>query len=726
MTVDIKRETNKEEIIDLRQYWNLIWGNKWKIISFSLLITILTGFLAMRMTPIYRATSTLLIEASETKAVSIEEVYGLSSNNKEYLQTQFEILKSKDLAMRVVENYQLANHPLIVDMVNTQSMLDKLKEMLPTAAEQAKRGNTEELTEEDYRKAAISYVRANVSISPIRKTQLVNISFESSSPEFSQMIADAIGDEYIASQFDAKLLVTNQASVWLEQRLSQLTDELDGSEEVLQSFIETNNIIDVEGIRGLIAADLNEITDKLNTEKTRLVRAEELIRDVKIKTITTVRQIEKNSTLLSDERILNLQTNLVETRQKLSDLSNVYGPKHPKLKSATSELTTVEQEMIQLANSIVSSSNKEFKDAKFAVNLYETRLQALKVQFQTAAKNEAGYQRLLREVETNKQLHDTFLSRFKETEFASGFDSPIARFTDRASLPEDPVKPNKKLIVALAMVASGGFIVVLIFMMDALNDTVRRRIDIEEKLGQRFIGAVPKSKLNKKGYIPAFAFGDEKYRVFSESIKSLRTGIMLADGNQESKVIMITSSSPSEGKTTVSVNMALAYAKVGKTLLIDADLRKPSVANRLDIPGYQQGLNQALNDTAELNEIIAHRESDNLDVLVAGPASSHALELFNSDAFSQMMKTLRAQYEYIIVDTAPIAAVSDALVVGQHVDTTLLVVKADATRNGVIKSSVNALIDSHIKITGVVLNNMDFKKAAKQDVYYEYYGQYGE
>ena len=346
--------------------------------------------------------------------------------------------------------------------------------------------------------------------------------------------------------------------------------------------------------------------------------------------------------------------------------------------------------------------------------------------YQDLSGKEAEYQRLQREVETNRQLFDTFMARQKETEVASDFNSAIARFTDRAMPSSEPVKPKRRVIVLVAFVSALLFGVVIAFVQDSLNDTIKTTQDIELQLQQRALGMVPHipgkialAEINK-------LFFSTEQRQVSESIRSIRTSVSLLGIERPIQVMAVTSSVPEEGKSTVSCNMAFAMSQLDKVLIIDADMRKPTVAKRFALPAFQVGLANYLAGTEDLNDCIVTDEQSGVDIMAAGTIPLNPLELLSSPRLQELLTLLRGRYQRIIIDTPPVQAVSDALVISQFVDAVLMVVKADQTRSGLVKHSLSSLINAHARVLGVVLNDLDLSKAEKYYGGYGYYQYYAE
>ncbi len=719
-------QNQQEEIIDLKQYFAVINKAKWRLLTFAFFMTVFAIIVVLKITPTYQATATLLIEAQEAKAVSFEEVYGLDSSKKEYYLTQFEILKSNTIAKQVIEKLNLAEHPEFNKPPSFTSQLKKdIKAAIPFLPKNEKTLlSDEELAE----KKMLSLVQAfskRLSISPIRKTQMVNISFESEDPKLAALVANTVGEVYIENHMNAKMGITQKAAGWLTDRLSDLRIKLDKSEANLQAYREQENLIDVEGVVGLIKRELEQTSQQLVVARNDQNKLESITRVIGEYGKTDYELLESIPEITSHQVIQNVKREVVMVERKVSELAEVYGPKHPKMIAANAELTTVKANLTKQVKALVTGIEKEMRTANANVIALEQDLERIRSQYQKITRKETEYHKLKREVETNRNIYDAFLSRSKETEVTSDFSSAVARFTDRAYAPSLPIKPKKGLIIALVFVASLGFAVVLAFVFEALNDTVKSSSDIENKLTQRMLGLLPFQATKKNQKLDSHIFFNEDAKQFSEAVRTFRTGFILSQMDKPNQIIEVTSSVPSEGKTTTSSNLAFSLAQMEKVLLIDADMRKPSLCRRFNIPAYHPGLANFIAGTEKFEDCLYIDEKSGLTIMPCGQVPPNPLELLASKRFGNMLEKLRNKFDKIVIDTAPTQAVSDSLVISQHADSVIYVVKADSTRLGMVKTGLGRLIEAKANIAGVVLNQVDLKKADSYGSYHGYYDYYG-
>jgi succinoglycan biosynthesis transport protein ExoP len=718
------------EVIDLGHYWSVIRRQLKKIIALSSVATLISILFAFSLIPKYSATSTLLIEASESKVLSIEEVYGLSGNGSEYFLTQFEILKSRDMAVRVVEKLNLVNsaavNPFHASKKKSFSIKASIRAMI--------NGEPEPPTEKQILVSTVDNFWSAVSISPVRNTQLVKISFESEDASFAPIAANAVADAYIESQLEAKVGLTKQAADWLGARLGGLKEKLDISEYKLQQFREKNNLIDVKGVTTLVTKELDQVAGRLVS-----VRIELLDFKTSYNQLQSLKDMSYNSLsslpfILDNPLVVRLKESESTAGLKVSELSDRYGAKHPKMMAARSDLKSVRASLLTQMVLIAEGIENDYSAAKSKERSLVEALDETKARMLSINRTEFELSDYVRNARANRALYETFFTRINETAETSTLRTANARIVDLAIAPKGAFKPKKKLIVMLVLVVSLMFGVALAFLLDTLDSTIKHADDVDYKLNTSMLGLLPLLPASKdKGsqdkatveysHVTAFMHGD--HAGFKESVRTLRTSITLASLEKPVQTLLFASSVPSEGKTTSSVNLACAYGQMEKVLLIDADMRRPTVAKQLRLPQGSHGLSNAVAYPEMLDDSIHSIEDLGIDVMPAGAIPPNPLELLSSKNFSDILETLKTRYTKIIIDSAPLQAVSDALYLSTLTDGIVYVVKADATRDKFIKSGLSRLDDANARILGVVLNQVDVEKEARYGgTYGGYYDNY--
>jgi len=631
-----------EEEIDLSQYWKVVNRRKWGIVGLALLITLIVALVVLSMSPIYKATSTLLIEQQQPKLPSIDELYGLAGKDKQYYLTQMELLKSRKLTEHVIHDLKLDANQEFLPKEGGFHPVGALKAWLSLGDKKDKKDKKDHIFD-----SVVAQFQGRMSVSLIKDTQLITVSFEAESPALAAQVANVLGNAYIEDQMASRLEMTQKATRWMEQRIAVLKGKLEQSEQVLQSYKESNGLIDVKGVSTLTAQELDELTSQL-----------------------------------------------VISRAKYADLAKRYGAKHPKLIAAKSEFKAAEQQLVRSKGKIQNIGRKEVK-----------------------------LRELQRQVKSNRQLYDTFMDSLKEASQAVDLQTSNARISDPAVAPINPIKPKKQMIVGLAFFASLMLGVLLAFLFEALDRTFKSPSDIEDKLGQAVLGILPLIKVNAKNReAQATAMLDEaKHSSYGEAMRTIRTGLILSSLDNPHKVILVTSSVPGEGKSTVSSNLALAMGKMEKVLLIGADLRRPSLSKALAVKS-SLGLCNIVAGTSKFNECIHRIEGAGIDFLPCGSLPPNPLELLSSQRFAKTMALLEENYDRIVIDSPPVQAVSDALVLSRYAKAVVYVVEADKTHENLVQNGIKRLLQYKAPIAGVILNKFNVDKSAKYG--YEYGGYY--
>ena len=702
--------------IDLLAYWSIINQSKWGIIALATVVCVLAIVVTFAMTPIYSGTATLLIEAEQANVVSIEEVYGIDSSQREYYQTQFEILNSRKLAERVIAELNISSHAEYDRSVKRgfdyNDYIPFLPPAEPTSKEQDRQSVTNEFIE-------------NLTITPIRNTQLVNVTFESADAELAYKAANALGNAYINNHLESKLELTQKASSWLTERLTGMTADLQQAEQTLRAFQERENLIDVRGVQTLTAKELDDQTGKL-VDARKLVGAAksqfEAAGDVNGPYKPEWASLRG---VLGDTLAQNLKQQEAGAENSFDEVKKRYGPKHPQYIAAQSNLNSASTAYRARVKSIVSGFEDQYRQALADQREIESELSVSKRAIQDINRKSYELSQLQREVNTNRQLYDMFFQRFQETNQAD-FAAANARFVDQAQRSFEPVKPKKSLIVGLAGVLSVIVGVLIALLRAALDNTVRVAEQLEEKLQQSVLGVIPFMRNLPEGSKIAQLYFDRAHNSFAEAIRSLRTSVVLSGLEKPHKVVVVTSSVPGEGKTTVASNVALALGQMEKVILIDADMRRPSLAKEYGLPKGTAGLAELVAGTSEAADCIQHLEEFGIDLIPAGAVPPNPLDLLSSKRFETLLQQLGERYDRIIIDSAPTQAVSDSLVLSTKADALIYVVKSDSTAADVARNGLQRLARVGAPIIGCVLNQFDAEAAAKYGGYgqgkYGYYG----
>ena len=797
---NFESEDSLFEQLDLQHYLRILRKHKWLIVLFSAAITILASYYAYTATPVYQSTSTLLIESQGNNLVQFEELVGLDTDNQDYYQTQFELLRSRGLALRVVGHMNLWDHPELSDQASAvsgglqsrtsglnddadgQSLITKATVFIhnltgSTAVEsqskndpvlielsespQATANLTQDLTQDvgllideaplsevqlsldsvlaaeqsmslERQKVIINFME-KLSIEPIRKTKLVKISFESTDPVFAALVANTMGEQYIESYLDAKLELTTRASRWLNERLGDLKGVLEVSEDRLIAFKQDNGLVDVDGSVGrLNEQELLLATAELAQARSELSTQSDLYREVR-NVSGDPDLLESIPAIQADPLVQRVKIEQGQAQRALDELRNRYGDRHPRVVDANSQLATLNSTLQGHLVRVAGSISKDFQLASQRVVSIESKLASGKREIQALGTKKFELDELEREVETNREIYNAFFSRITEARSADGLESANARISDAAVPAIVPVKPKKGLIIALAALASLAMSMLMAVLYEQMDDTIKSTNDVESKLGLMLLGLLPLVKsgmFSKASKLPLnpLEIPDKKGR-FTEAVNTVRTALCMDDRKKPKKVLAVTSSVPGEGKSSTSINLAYSFAQLERVLLIDCDMRRPTIAKAAGLDKNAPGLSSLISKAAPASQCITRGVFGGaVDVLPSGPIPDQPLELLSSKRFEKIVAQLSDHYDRIIIDCAPTQAVSDALVISRLTDGIVYCVKSHDTSIELVKRGLQRLKQVSAPIAGIIITQVDIDKITSYggDYYYQgYYDYYG-
>lgn len=695
-----------DDVIELKEYWYVFRRNLYGILGLTFVLSAIAIAVIMSMPLVYQSTATLLVEPPESKINALDSVSATGGIKSIYFATQFEILKSKELAEVAIAR----NRKIFREQYREQTAGGKSVE------------------------SPVIFPRGffgKLTVTPIKGTQLAKISYESSNPQFAAAVANELGNVYMENNLEARVQMAQRASLWLAEKSESLKTKLVESEQQLQAYRESEDL--VEGVsrtgRTLLTTDLELMTGRLAEAKQRRVQAENIaaqiskLPDRKPETLATLPAVLQNSL------VQHLKEQEAAAEQELAELLKRYGEKHPKIIAAQSDLDATRQSVAEQVLKVVEGINKEAEIARATEKDLERQVVDSKRKVQAIKRKEYRLDQLERELATNRQLYDSFLARLKEASDGGEMLVSNARLVDRALPPKRPIKPQRAMLSIAAVLISFLISIFIAFVREATNSTIRSKEDVLLRLHLQLLGVLPLLSRSKEAAVLSTEFANNIASPFAESIRTIRTSVALSALDNPHKILMVTSSVPGEGKTTVAENLAAAFGKMEKTLLIDSDMRRPSVAKNFGINTASPGLSDLVAETATLGECIHHNEAAGFAIIAAGVLPPNPQELLSSKRFASVLTELGKRYDRIIIDTAPCEVVSDALVLSTLVNAVIYVVKAEDTNIKVVKSGISRLRQVNAPITGVVLNQVDVNKHGAHGHhyggYYDYYGYSG-
>jgi succinoglycan biosynthesis transport protein ExoP len=707
----------KDEAFDFLEYWRAISKRRWSILGLTLLVSVLAWMVVSGIRPEYRSTATILIEQGKNKIVSIEEVYSQGLIQREYYQTQIEILKSEEMARKTVAKLQLSTHPDFDPRQRQPSWYSRLLRPFGSAEDPV-------VSDGDAQRAAVRRFRAGLTVALVRNSQLAQISFASFDRELAARVPNALAEIYIESDLESRMAMTQKAAEWLRERMGELRAKVDTSERALQEYRDRERIVDAKGVALSGASrQLEEFTRSLVEARQRRAEAEtaqtmvQQIRSGKLQA-----NYDSVPAVLRNPLIQKMKEQEAEADKRLSDAAKRYGPEHPRLIQAKAELEAARESTRKQVEIVVAGLAKDYEVARANELAIDRALAQSKADIQGLNRKEFQLGVLEREVQQNRNLYDMFVNRLKETSAAGDLQTTVGRVIDPATVPGGPFAPQKNRIVTTVAVVTLFVAIVLALLLDRLANTLNSTADVEHRLNVPALGVLQKIKgFAKKGFVSEVAFFHDSQSTFSEAVRTVRTSVLMSALDEAHKVVVVTSSVPEEGKTTVSFNLAGALGQVKKVLLIDADLRRPKIGRLLGREVKQPGLADLVSGQAQLSQCVFFDDRAGIYILTSGTVPPNPLELLSSKKFADAMTKLREAFDVIVIDSAPLQLVSDAQVLSQFASSVIYVVKADSTPYQVAQNGLKKLRRVNAPILGVVLNQLDLEKAEK---YYNEYSGY--
>lgn len=718
---------NSEEI-HLRDYLKVIQKHRTLIIIFTLVTFAVVVLGTFSLTPQYLGSTKVMIEKASSENLTNRYTYNYS--DPEFFETQVQLIKSHAVAKRVVELLSLestydnymgkSNKPSSLQIF--ENWVSHLKGIIldtfnPAADDGAVTVPRPSRSRADQLADAIT---AGVNVSPIKESRIVSIQFSSPNPEFAALVANTVTKAYVETTLDMKMEATRRTLAWMTDKAEQERLKLDKKERKIQSYMRANDLVTLENRIAVIPQKLSEINTQLLRSRNQREKLEALYRKVKLvdddpAAAESILGMTKGNTLQV------LRDQILKAEQKIRELSTKFGSKHPKMIKAKGDLDILEKKKAGEIVRLIAEIKNEFELAVSDENNLQKQLDNTKVEAQNLNEKFIQYNVYKRELETNQQLYDSLLSKMKEQSMTAENQPINLWIVESAGIPLKPFKPRTKVNLLLGIVVGlfGG--IGLAFFVEYLDQSIKYPDETEQALGVPVLGMVPLLK-RKDGNIDT-VMTDQPRSTIAENFRALRTSVMLSSAAKTPRTILVTSAGAGAGKSTTSVNLAMAIAQSGKkVLLIDADLRKPRLHKIFGIDP-EDGLSSYLAGWTK-SAVLLRTTVENLSLLPAGSIPPNPSELLLSEMMGNLIESSMDQVDFIVCDSPPLQSVVDARILSQSFDGTILVAKGKQTTYDMARRALKQLQDVNAPVLGVVINALELKK---NDYYYaNYYGAYGD
>jgi succinoglycan biosynthesis transport protein ExoP len=672
---------------------------------------------------LYQALARLEINDERSTAVP-----GLSNDQNTYYEdpepyfsTQHKILKGRDLTRRVVRKLKLetvpefngtaAPPPTPVTMLrDLETRLIKL--IRPSSAVQPEPPKVDESSDES---SLVSAFIGHVDVLPVRGSHLVDVTFTSQTPKFAATAANALVDEYVEQNLQVKLQSTGGMLDWLERELAGQQKKVEDSERALAQYRERENALSLDEKQNIVLSRLNQLNDAATRARTTRVQKESLYNQVK--SISAGTAPDAIPIIAQNQSVQNAKSKLTTLQADRVRLLDRYGEKHPQVVQVNNGLADAQRQYDLAVTGAVQSARNEYEAAIIEERSLSQNLEGAKAEATDLNRKGIGYGVMEREAKSNREVYQSLLTREKELRVSANSRTNNVRVIDHAETPRAPVTPGGRRTWLISIVAGLVLSVAVALGLDYMNDTIKTPEDVTRRLKLPFLGLVPSVRGDKH---PLLASSHVPHD-FGESFRALRTSLLSKYPGEGTKIIVVTSAQPLEGKTTTAANIAMALAYGGsRVLLIDADMRRPGLHRPLRLTN-ERGLSQVLIGQARVRDVIQRTVDPNLLAITAGRTPPNPSELLSSERMKTLLTNLaHGPFDWIIVDTPPVLAVTDAVILAPIVSGVTFVIGAEMTRRRLAERALETIMASHPRYAAVVLNRVDF---ARNKYYYSrYYG----
>ncbi len=663
--------------------------------------------LTLLETPRYTATSTIQINDSSTRVLAdkpgdqSEDGGNSGYDTDRFLQTQVDVLQSRGLALRVAQKLNLAS--------SARFFAAQEADLPPASAPPLL-----------VRNQVVSMLLAHLHVNPPRESRIVTIQYDSTDPAMSADIANAYGTEFIQSSLQRRYDSSSYARDFVSNQLAQTRQKLEDSERELNDYARKAGLISTHPLSptgdkasvgsGSVTSDsLGQLNQAANEATARRITAQGRLRAIGSGSPFSSTEVVGNSTIsaLMEQRA-TIESQLQEEQARHLD-------QYPTVKAKQEQLAAINEQLKLVASNIRNAVKADYDAARDSERQLTGEVDRLKGATLTEQDSNVQYGLLARDVDTNRQVYDGLLQRYKDLNASSGISLSNVSIIDAADPPGRPSSPNLAKNLALALVLGLGLAAATVFLKTQFDDSIRVPEDIEGKLGLALLGIVPRTQ----GIEPEEAMLDPKSPI-AESYNSLRGSLLYATSEGLPQVILVTSAQQAEGKTTTSYAMALGFARMGKSVvLFDADLRRPSLHRRI---GYDndRGLSTLLTTQDALASVTRPSSLANLKLVPSGPVPLSPTELLSSPRLEHILQEAARSFDVVVIDSPPVLGLADAPMMAALVDGVIFVVEADRSRRGALKTALRRLRAMRPVLLGAVLTKFDPLKAGNR--YSEYYG----
>ncbi len=705
-----------DEGLHFRELWRIVVKRKWVVFAVVLLALGTALVSTMMQTPVYRATITLKIEREAAKVVDFKgAIMPEESGDIDFYRTQYELLKSRTLAERVVEQLNLRNvapkkdgpRPWWLTLLRRDAKPGESDDDASVARESS--GNPNRL--------AVGAFMGSMLVDPIRSSRLVRVHFDSPDPKLAADALNALAQNFIAVNLERRYDASSYAKTFLEEKLAQTKARLEESERSLAEFQRSQEIINVDEKQNVLAQTLSAYNQAASKAGEERLRAEALYEEFK-------EHPESAPQMMDNKSVVALKEERTKKQIEYQDQLRIYKPAFPKMQQLKATIDELDKKISSEVEIVRRSIEGTYKVALAQEARIQSKLGAAKKGVLDLQDRSIKYSILKREVDTNRSLYDGLLQRLKEVGVEAGVGTNNVMVVDPALPPGGPYKPNLGSNLNIAAVIGLILGIGLAFFLEYLDDTLRHPEDMERLTQLPVLGVIPLVNPRKGHESPLLQMmsHEDARSGFAEAYRSVRTALQFSTRAGAPRQLMVTSTSAGEGKTTSALSLAINFAQTGKlTLLIDSDLRNPTLHKYLGLDN-SRGLSNYLSSEMPALGGVRLTSVPNLYVIPAGPLPPNPVELLSGPKLENMLRELGARFPYVILDAPPVLGIADALVLGNQVGSVLFVVAAAGTRKAHAKAALKRLRQAGVMPLGAVMTKLDLRDGmyGYESAYYYY------
>jgi len=702
-----QRRPNEPHLID---YARVVVKRRHVAIAVFAAIFLAAAVYSFTATPLYEGRVQLLIEADNPNVVNFAEVIDEAQSRQDYYQTQYKLLQSRSLAKKTLEGLKLWENPEL----NPSAAPRRLSignAFRGSVAWVMSLGGSKAVAEVPAPEETAVQVKAidafldRLSVTPVRNSRLVEVSFRSQDPVLATKVANAIAQTYIEQNLDFRFTASRDASEWLGQQLAEQRQQVEAAETALQQYRERNDALSVEDRQNIVVqklADLNSAVTKAKTDR--------LLKESMYRQLAAIEHdpaaLDTFPAILANQFIQQQKTELASLQRQRAQLAEKLGERHPEMLRIQSAIQASQMKLEGEIAKVVQGVRTEYQAARAQEQSLASALDAQKGEALLMNRKAIDYGVLERDVESSKQIYQSLLQRAKETGVSGALKTSNIRVVDAADVSNEPVSPRRMLNLLIGLLGGALCGIGVAFFFEYMDDRIKSPEELESQLGLPSVGLIPRLT-GKAASEPLINNGVPAN--FSEAFRGLRTNVMFSFAEQGARSIVVTSTGPGEGKTTVACNLAMGMAMAGqRVLLIDADMRRPRVHEALKVQ-REPGLSNLLVGAAKANEVMRTTTVPNLYVLPAGTTPPNPAELLGSKRFADLLQSLRDHFDLVVIDTPPVMAVTDAAVIGYRATGVLFVAAADVTNRHAAQTALDQLEHARVRFLGAVLNRVDLE-----------------